>query len=703
MNGNSEKYLILIHEYLKDIMSLSSDEETAKIIEKYSALAEKDNAALSLIMNDCAVMAREIVNLRNNVSYGGNDRKLSALSLDERLELEETEKIINENRFDYYFQPIVSTRDGEIYSYEALMRPKSDMKLGPAHILKYAELVDRLSDIEKGTFLNVLGIIDDHKEAFCGRLVFINSIPEAKLNVEDFRAVSTLLLKHADTAVIEMTEQSEADDESLETIKERCRNMGIRIAVDDYGSGYSNVSNLLRYMPNYVKIDRSLLSEIQNSPKKRHFVREIIQFCHDNDILALAEGIETAEELHTVILLGADLIQGYFTSKPSPEIIDSIPYDVKNMIIRYRQEHEDGRDQQMYCADDHENIMLERLVKEEIKRIVIGSNGGGDVTVTGTQTLDTQLHIEIEKEFKGSLTLNNAWLSNVKNRPCIDIGEGSDVELILAGENILDMGGIRVPESAKLTVRGDGKLTINLDANEYYGIGNGIGLFHGDLYFEQSGRITINAQGQTGVCIGSGSGGNIFIEQGQYRFNIQGDVGLGIGSMYTDSKLVIHDCDIGMELTLARGAGIGSIGGNADITCYKTSVKNFLTGLELVGIGTVGGEKCSMFIHDASVIINIRGERCSAIAALEGSTNFRLERAALRIMAGGEQSLGIGGFTGDTSIAQETGDTHIKLDTPVNVRDFLDCKRVTPIIGRFVFTMNGEDVFENTGNNNDGH
>ncbi len=180
-------------------------------------------------------------------------------------------------------------------------------------------------------------------------------------------------------------------------------------------------------------------------------------------------------------------------------------------------------------------------------------------------------------------------------------------------------------------------------------------------------------------------------------------MGLGIGSMYTDSKLVIHDCDIGIELTLARGAGIGSIGGNADITCYKTSVKNFLTGLELVGIGTVGGEKCSMFIHDASVIINIRGERCSAIAALEGSTNFRLERAALRIMAGGEQALGIGGFTGDTSIAQETGDTHIKLDTPVNVRDFLDCKRVTPIIGRFVFTINGEDVFENTGNNNDGH
>ena len=158
-----------------------------------------------------------------------------------------------------------------------------------------------------------------------------------------------------------------------------------------------------------------------------------------------------------------------------------------------------------------------------------------------------------------------------------------------------------------------------------------------------------------------------------------------------------------MDLTLARGASIGSIGGNADITCYKTSIKNFLSGLELVGIGTVGGEKSSTNIHDASVIINIRGERCSAIAALEGSTEFHLERAALRIMAGGKQALGIGGFTGDMSISQVTGDTHIKLDTPVNVRDYIDCERVKPIIGRFVFTVNGEDLFENTGNSTEGH
>lgn len=691
----ASKDMLLLHQLLKEMMQVGSENELQELIGRYSALMGQDSGTMSEILKDAAALGSELICQKNNTADSAKGKKLSSLSSDERRELEETQKIIDENRFDYYFQPIVSTKDGEIYSYEALMRPKSDLKLGPYHILKYAELVDRLSDIERGTFMNVLGIIDHRKDDFFGRLVFINSIPEAKLPVEEMREISALLLKHADTAVIEMTEQSEADDESLENIKERCRNMGIRIAVDDYGSGYSNVSNLLRYMPNYVKIDRSLLSDIQNSPKKRHFVREIIQFCHDNDIMALAEGIETAEELHTVILLGADLIQGYYTARPAPEIIDSIPHDIKQMIIRYHQEHEDGRDQQMYCADNFESILLERLVKDEVKRIVIGSKGNGDVTVTGAPSLDTQIHIDTEKGYQGKITLKNTWLSNVKNRPSIDIGENSKVTLVLEGDNVLDMGGIRVPESSELTFEGDGRLTINLDANEYFGIGNGIGLKHGDLIFNQSGRITINGQGQTGVGIGSGSGGSISIIQGQYRLNMRSDVGLGIGSMYTDCTMVIHDCDIGMDLTLARGAAIGSIGGNSDITFYKSSMKYFLSGLELVGIGTVGGERAVAFIHDASTIINIHGERCSAIAALEGSSEFRIERAALRIASGGEQALGIGGFTGRTHISQVTADSHINLNSPITISDYLKREQIDPLSGRFVFNINGEEYIGN--------
>ena len=676
-----------IHDLLDELKNITSDSERTALIEKYRSCHNGETDAA--IINDADALAEMLVRLKNQ---SGTGHKLANLSEAERAELQETEHIIDENLFDYYFQPIVNTKDGEIFSYEALMRPKSTMKLTPLHILKYAGLVNRLHDIERGTFLNVLGIIDTRKEAFFGRAVFINSIPEAKMSTEDYRRVTRMLLKHADTAVVEMTEQSEIDDESLEALKERYRNMGVKMAIDDYGSGYSNAGNLLRYMPNFVKIDRSLLTDIQNSPKKRHFVREIIHFCHENEILALAEGVETAEELHTVILLGADLVQGYFTARPAPEIIDSIPDDIKQMIKRYHQEREDGIGQQMYLADSSERIILDRLTESGMKCIVIGANGNGDVSIEGNSDMDSQIRIETRKGYRGRINLENTWLNSIRNKPCIDIGEENEITLVLSGENKLDYGGIRVPQSSKLTIAGEGRLEINVSGKEFYGIGNGAGLLHGDLIFEQSGRITVNAKGESGVAIGSGNGGIICINAGQYRLNIQGDINVGIGALYADSEMTIHDCDIGMEMNSARGTAIGSIGKNDDITIYKTSVKIFMSGVELVGIGTLDGEKTSFSIREASCFVNVKGECCSAVAALEGETEAAIQQAAVNLTVSGKRALGIGGFTKNTTIRHNEAEVHIKVDTPINMLDYMDRDRMMIDKTMFDIMQNGKKM-----------
>ena len=230
-------------------------------------------------------------------------------------------QILDENLFDYHFQPIVKAENGEIYAYEALMRAKTSTLVSPLSIIKYATMQERLFDVERSTFLNVLRIVNEKKEVFGDAKVFINSIPGVMVSDGDLSDISTHLEKISDKVVIELTEEAELNDEDLMKLKQFYQKLNIDIAVDDYGTGYSNVSNLLRYMPNYVKIDHSLVGEIHNQPKKQHFVREIIDFCHDNDILALAEGVETSEELRTVIHLGADLIQGFYTSKPKAEII----------------------------------------------------------------------------------------------------------------------------------------------------------------------------------------------------------------------------------------------------------------------------------------------------------------------------------------------------------------------------------------------
>jgi EAL domain-containing protein (putative c-di-GMP-specific phosphodiesterase class I) len=155
------------------------------------------------------------------------------------------------------------------------------------------------------------------------------------LRGEDLNMLEEYVGVHPSSIVVELTEHSEITDEDLKQMKSDYERIGIETAVDDYGTGYSNVTNLLRYAPDYVKIDRELLSGIEDSPQKQHFVRDIIEFSHNNGIKALAEGIETRDELKTVVTLGVDLIQGYYIGMPAKEMVQSINSLVVDEIHRF--------------------------------------------------------------------------------------------------------------------------------------------------------------------------------------------------------------------------------------------------------------------------------------------------------------------------------------------------------------------------------
>lgn len=683
--------LTLLHELLCKTGKVTTAQELESITDEYSdKLGASGSRIIEAICTEIKNMGSELVVLRNNDSSDSRSKKLSQLTEQEQTELAEAEGIIDENLFNYHFQPIINASDGEIYSYEALMRPKSELCPSPYHIMKYAELTERLDDIERATFLNILGIIDDDKDKFRGRHVFINSIPKTRLKEDDYRKVNELLAKHSDTVVIEMTEQSELTESELVRIKEQYRNMDIKIAVDDYGTGYSNVQNLLRYMPNYVKIDRSLLTEIQNSSKKRHFVREIIEFCHDNDILALAEGIETAEELHTVILLGIDLIQGYYTARPNAVIADSISYEIKQEIKRYHQEREDGKELHIYAADKSERILLDRLTKNGYSCILAGKNGDGDITVSGIPGSDSKIHIDVANNFKGNIVLENAELSNTKNRPCIDIGENCDVRLLLSGTNYMQKGGIRVPESSKLTVCGEGRLTINITGAGCYGIGNDADSTHGELIFEQG--VIIENSAACGICIGSGLGGKISIVRGQYTLDMTSAYGVGIGALYADTELDLFACDISVNCSMSRGAAIGSLNGSCRAYIHNAALKLYLSGESIAGVGTVSGKSSDIEISEASAAVNVLADNCSAIGSIKGDTKFKLSRAGMHVTAEGKNALAFGGFNGDTEVLLVNSDTAVKMINAEEHIDFVSNQKIEVSGGRAKFAVNDEEI-----------
>lgn len=285
----------------------------------------------------------EFENLINAAVTGKNANKIreQKLIFDNSLtpEQKRTAKIVkmllDENRFKYHYQPIVSARTGEIFAFEALMRPDIDPYIGPAVVIEYAEHLGRIYDVEKSTFFNVLKEYERNLKLFNDRKLFINCITGVTWNDDDTAIVAEKLKRYNKNIVLELTEQREADDKSLMKMKEQIRKLGIQSALDDYGTGYSNVVNLLRYMPDYVKIDRMLLAGIQDNPQKQHFVRDVAQFAHDNNFYVLAEGVETREELKTCIEIGADFLQGYYIGRPKAEIISEIDPKVRQEIFEF--------------------------------------------------------------------------------------------------------------------------------------------------------------------------------------------------------------------------------------------------------------------------------------------------------------------------------------------------------------------------------
>lgn len=643
---------------------------------------------------------RRITALRVAESKSAEARKFStvrisdALTPEEKLDYDTVEQILDENLLTYHFQPIVRVSNGEIYSYEALMRSKTERRISPIGIIKYAGMMGRMMDIERATFRNVLQIVEEREDIFSEKKVFINSIPGVRLDDRTSGEIDDLLTKHCDNVVVEMTEEAELTEDDLDEMKKYYRSKKIEIAIDDYGTGYSNIANLLRYTPDYVKIDRSLLSDIQNKPQKQYFVREIIDFCHNNDIMALAEGVETTEELRMVIHLGVDLIQGYYTAKPAAEIITRIGKNIRNEIKTFYRERQEGTEQRSYKAGRAVRVPLNSLTKDGYTEIVVGEGNPTcrDVTFTGTPGMTTDLHLRIAPNYTGVLTLENVYFSSVKGSPCIDLGENSDVTLVFRGENVLRRGGIRVPESARLVVEGNGDLRIRLDMEEYYGIGNDLLSRNGEIAFEQDGEIYIESTGKEGVCVGSGHGGNIHVRRGKFFMEVNSDKCVGIGAMYEDVDLKISECAIVTDFSLFGGVCIGSMEGSVRANITKSSVKCVIGGNAVVAIGTVEGARSEVHVESAGVALNTRGDQSTSVGALQGNTEVSLHYTGFRVDGRGKGARVFGGGMGETKLSVGNSDALIRIRTNVPVDEVTREKEVKLDDARFQFTINDRDV-----------
>ncbi len=597
---------------------------------------------------------KELEHLINTTVAQKNGNKIASQKMKNRDTLTDEEykemmivrDIMDNNRLNYHFQPIVNAKTGNIYAYEALMRADVEPYVSPLTIIKYADYMGRLYDIERLTFFNVLKRIGVDEQLFDNKKVFVNSIPDNRLYGTDAEMLHSELEKYSATVVVELTEQAEVPDDELTMMKQDYASMGIQTAVDDYGTGYSNVTNLLRYMPDYVKIDRMLLSEIQDSPQKQHFVREIIEFAHNNNILALAEGVETNEEMQVIINLGIDLIQGYYTARPSEVVVPSIDKSIKDEIVRYYRQTMLGDGSKIYVAGKESRIHLAKLVadKYSIIEVVPDNIVHKAITLSGIYGVATNLVLDIKEGYNGRIVLDNAYFTAGKNNACINIEENCNVTLVLKGDNYLKDGGIRVAEGSVLIIEGDGDLNINSEKDDYFGIGNNVESSHGTIIFNQDGCIDIRCNGAKGVGIGSGHGGVIDIRRGKYIISLTGEEGIGIGTRQGDIDLNIAMCNISLKLVTTNNVGIGSMYGNVNVNISHILLKCVFGGTFSAGIGSLYGATANIKIANSNCTLNLRAIEISAIGSSKEASQVEIKECGVTIKGEGRGALAFGNY-----------------------------------------------------------
>lgn len=217
-------------------------------------------------------------------------------------------------------QPLVSVADRSVYAYECLLRSSHPSFRGPLEVLSAVErhgMVDRLADTVARLARRRLDQIDPRAR------LFINLHPLELANPASLSARWEPLAPVAHRLVLEITERSKLDGVAWEKSVGMLRNAGFDLAVDDLGAGYSSLAALAQVAPTFMKVDMSIVRDIDSDLRKQRLLQLLCQFAQSSGAVLVAEGIETEREAAVVTACGADLLQGYLLGKPTLEITQS--------------------------------------------------------------------------------------------------------------------------------------------------------------------------------------------------------------------------------------------------------------------------------------------------------------------------------------------------------------------------------------------
>ncbi len=247
----------------------------------------------------------------------------------------EITSILQSRNLTALFQPIIDINRASVFGHEALIRGPVETELhSPLALFEASHLVGLTPEMEH---LSREIVLQQYAKSNDKNKLFVNVSPHClQLNNSQFsfncEQLDYLGLTPSNI-VIEITEGSSIKDfgKLRETVN-RYREMGFAIALDDMGEGFSGLRLWSEISPDYVKIDKHFISNIQNDPMKLEFVRAIQKIASESGCLTIAEGVETRDELAVVKDLKISYAQGYLFGRPLPQFQLALADDVKVLL-----------------------------------------------------------------------------------------------------------------------------------------------------------------------------------------------------------------------------------------------------------------------------------------------------------------------------------------------------------------------------------
>lgn len=242
--------------------------------------------------------------------------QLEAPALDEeswQLRIMRIRDLLDRGDLPMVFQPIANLQTGDVVGVEALSRFPGSRELSPDKWFNEAASVGLGVQLEILAVRQAVRVLDDLPE---GAYLSVNVSPAVAMSADLGKALDGVPL---DRVVLEITEHSQVlDYDRLNLALVALRARGVRLAIDDAGSGFSSLRHILRLSPDIIKLDISLTQGIDNDSVLRALGFSLASFASAIDAAVIAEGVETERELHALRFLQVSYGQGFYLRRPGP-------------------------------------------------------------------------------------------------------------------------------------------------------------------------------------------------------------------------------------------------------------------------------------------------------------------------------------------------------------------------------------------------